>query len=98
MRVWKVVKQEYTREYTPSNKLNLLKYSNKSTPCTLIRVSLEYGYTLHHGIASKMLHKNNCNRMFFKDLSCKMKSCEVCGTLMLRSRYMKISGPGRIQY
>lgn len=64
MRVWKVVKQEYTRKYTLSNKLNLLKYSNKSMPCTLIRVSLEYGYTLHHGIDSKMLHKNNCNRMF----------------------------------
>lgn len=39
MRVWKGVKQEYTREYTLSNKLNLLKYSNKSIPYTLIRVS-----------------------------------------------------------
>lgn len=66
MRVWKVVKYEYTREYTLSNKLNLLKYSNKSIPDTLIRVSLEYGYTLHHGIDSKMLHKNNCNCMFLK--------------------------------
>ncbi len=64
MRVWKVVKKEYTRECTLSNKLNLLKYSNESMLCTLIRVSLEYGYTLHHGIDSKMLHKNNCNRMF----------------------------------
>lgn len=66
MRVCKVVKQEYTREYTLSNKLNLLKYSNKSMPCTLIRVSLEYGYTLNHGIDSKMLHKNNFNCMFLK--------------------------------
>lgn len=66
MRVCKVVKQEYTREYTLSNKLNLLKYSNKSMPCTLIRVSLEYDYTLHHSVYSKMLHKNICNRMFFK--------------------------------
>lgn len=64
MRVCKVVKQEYIREYTLSNKLNLLKYYNKSIPYTLIRVSLEYGYTLNHGIDSKMLHKNNCNRMF----------------------------------
>lgn len=39
MRVWEVVKQEYTREYTLSNNLNLLKYSNKSIPYTLIRVS-----------------------------------------------------------
>lgn len=66
MRVWKVVKQEYTREYTLSNKLNLLEYSNESTPYTLIRVSLEYGYTLHQGIYCKMLHKNNCNIMFLK--------------------------------
>lgn len=66
MRVCKVVKQECTREYTLSNKLNLLKYSNKSMPCTLIRVSLEYDYTLNYGIDSKMLHKNNCNRMFLK--------------------------------
>lgn len=66
MRVWKVVKQEYTREYTSSNKLNLLKYSNESTPYTLIRVSLEYGHTLHHGIDSKMLHKNNCYSLFLK--------------------------------
>lgn len=39
MRVLKVVKQEYNREYTLSNKLNLLKYSNESIPYTLIRVS-----------------------------------------------------------
>lgn len=57
MRVCKDVKQEYTREYTLSNRLNLLKYSNKSMHCTLIRVLLEYGYTLNHGIDSKMLHK-----------------------------------------
>lgn len=38
MRVWKDVKQEYTREYTLPNKLNLLKYSNKSIHDTLIRV------------------------------------------------------------
>ena len=66
MRVCKVVKQEYTRECTLSNKLNLLKYSNKSMPCTLFRVSLEYSYTLHHGIDSKMPHKNNFNLMFLK--------------------------------
>lgn len=66
MRVCKVVKQEYTREYTLPNKLNLLKYSNKSMPCTLIRASLEYDYTLHHGVYSKMLHKNICNCMFLK--------------------------------
>lgn len=66
MQVWKVVKQEYTREYTLYNKLNLLKYSNKSMLCTLIRVPLEYGYTHHHGINSKTLHKNNCNLMFLK--------------------------------
>ncbi len=39
MRVWKVVRKEYTREYTLYNKLNLLKYSNKSIGDTLIRVS-----------------------------------------------------------
>lgn len=39
MRVYKGFKQEYTREYTLSNKLNLLKYSNKSISDTLIRVS-----------------------------------------------------------
>lgn len=39
MRVYKGFKQEYTREYTLSNKLNLQKYSNKSIPDTLIRVS-----------------------------------------------------------
>ena len=66
MRVWKIVKLEYTREHTPTKILNLLKYSNESTPYTLIRVSLAYAYTLHHGIDSKMLHKNNCNRKFLK--------------------------------
>ncbi len=66
MRVWKVVKQEYTREYTLHNKLNLLKYSNQSIPYTLIRVSLEYDDTLHHSIYSKIPHKNNCNSMFLK--------------------------------
>lgn len=66
MRVWKVVKYEYTREYTLSNKLNLLKYSNKSIPDTLIRVSLEYSYTLYHNLFSKIRHNNNCNRMFLK--------------------------------
>ena len=29
----------------------------------------------------------------FKGLSCKMKSCEVCGTLMLRSRHTEICQP-----
>jgi len=66
MRVWKVVKQEYTREHTLSNMLNLLKYSNKSMHRTLIRVSLEYDYTLHHAVYSKIPHKNNSNRMFLK--------------------------------
>lgn len=64
MRVLKVVKHEYTREYTPSNKLNLLKYSNKSTTKTLIRVSQEYDYTLHHKIVIKRHHKNNDNTLF----------------------------------
>lgn len=36
MRVWKVVKQEYTREYTLPNNLNLLKYSNKSISILLL--------------------------------------------------------------
>ncbi|ASQ15780.1 hypothetical protein BJM06_a00136 (plasmid) [Enterobacter cloacae] len=61
MRVWKVAKQEYTREYTLYNKLNLLKYSNKSTTQTLIRVSQEYDYTLQHKIVIKRHHKNNAN-------------------------------------
>lgn len=98
MRVCKVVKREYTREYTLHNELNLLKYSNKSITKSLIRVSKEYDYTLHHKIVIKRHHKNNHKPLFFRGLSCKIKSCEVCGTLMLRGRYMKISSPGRIQY
>ena len=66
MRVYKGFKQEYTREYTLSNKLNLLKYSNKSIPDTLIRVSYEYSYTLYHNPFSKIRHKNNSNLMFLK--------------------------------
>lgn len=39
MQVYKTFKHEYTREYTLPNKLNLFKYSSKSTHHTLIRVS-----------------------------------------------------------
>lgn len=56
MRVLMVVKREYTREYTPSNKLNLLQYSNKSITNTLIRVPYEYSYTLYRNHFIKIRH------------------------------------------
>lgn len=44
MRVWKVVKQEYTREYTLPNNMNLWKYSNKSIDILYITTFfLKYG-------------------------------------------------------